>query len=515
MRRLLAPLACSILALTSACDEQRARSAPEPVYAADLEQVLDARCERCHGAEDARADYRVDTYAGVLGCPSSAPEQRAVDLDAAGDRAILKVLERPDHAELLEDAEYSRLRDWLEGEVPLRASAVHSTQLENSRSRDWHGKLAAVDRFAPLTAREHAGACGRCHAGAPVTPQGVKYPAPGAPACTQCHTQPEGVLACGTCHGDGAQRAYPPRDACLFGPTQADAHRVHLESTRLTAQPLSCTNCHPAADASLGGSHGDGKIDVAFDATLAGPAASYDPQTGACSVACHNRGGARPTPAFHESGPLGCNDCHRTPPDSHYAGPCNGCHRELDAAGSKLQSVALHLNGRVDLGAGGGGCGDCHGSGDDPMPRTPSHERHRATLLTREVTCAECHVVPDSASAPGHLDVGATTPADVVFGARASARGQPASIEAQTCRGIACHGAGLPDGSERALVWNAPAASSCSGCHGIPPRKDHPASDGCASLTCHGDEVSVAAPFAITEPGRSLHIDGSIDARGR
>jgi predicted CxxxxCH...CXXCH cytochrome family protein len=118
-------------------------------------------------------------------------------------------------------------------------------------------------------------------------------------------------------------------------------------------------------------------------------------------------------------------------------------------------------------------------------------------------------------NSPGHLDVGSTTPADVVFGALATARGQSARIQAQTCLAIACHGAGLPDGFERALVWNAPASGDCAGCHGVPPGGDHPQGSGCASVVCHGDEVTQAQPPAITQSGRSVHIDGMIVAHGR
>ncbi|HKP62603.1 MAG TPA: CxxxxCH/CxxCH domain-containing protein [Polyangiales bacterium] len=507
MWRHLAFTACLYL-LTSACQEERAETAPEPVYAGDLEHVLQSRCERCHGEEDAGAGYRVDSYASTLGCPSSDPERRAVDPGPDGGPAILEVLERPDHADLLESDERVRLSDWVKLEVALRYSAVHTLQISNSRSSDWHGKLAAVDHFAPLRDAENAGVCGRCHRGAPVTPEGVNASAPGAPACTQCHTQPEGVLACGTCHGDGAARAYPPRDVCLFGSSPPDAHRAHVESTRLRSQPLACTTCHPATE-QLGDTHANGEIDVVLaDGT-------YDPQTGKCSVGCHNQGGARPEPTFHEAGPLGCNDCHGSPPKQHYAGPCNDCHAGVNASGTELINTALHMNGRVDVGDGGGECGACHGKGSDPMPQTSSHQLHRATQLTREVTCTECHVVPQTVDSPGHLDHGESTPADVVFGARATARAQPANIEAHTCRAIACHGAGLPEGIERALVWDAPAAGGCGGCHGVPPTVDHPRDKGCASLTCHGEEVTLGGdPPAITPAGRNAHIDGAINSLG-
>lgn len=492
----------------TACAEQRERRAPTPVFEGDLDELLAARCGRCHG-DDAGGGFRVDTYLHVLGCPGDMPETPAVMMGDAGV-ALLDVLEREDHSDLLSAAEQGRLRSWIDAGAPLRADRVHAPGILNPRSPEWHGRLAAADRFGPLVDRDHPGVCGRCHAGAPVTPSDARHPADAAPACTTCHREPEGVLACGTCHGDGA-RVYPPRDACLFPGQRSDAHGAHVENTRLRSTPLPCSTCHPAAGAELRGTHADGRVDVRFDPALAGTDASFDPETGSCAVRCHDREGARAQPSFDERGPLGCGDCHGAPPDDHYAGQCDTCHVEAEDDGSALRATGLHMNGRVDVGDGAPGCTFCHGAGGDPMPLTAGHLLHRSTTLTREIACSECHTVPQTITSPGHLDTGEVTPADVVFGPRAQAFEQTPSYDAGTCREIACHGAGLPEGIERALRWDDRGTALCSGCHGLPPAPPHPQDTNCSTVICHGTETRVGTPPLISEPGRRLHIDGAID----
>jgi predicted CxxxxCH...CXXCH cytochrome family protein len=495
-----------------ACTEKRSEPAPTPVYRNDIEPLLEQRCGACHDGDDAGAEFRVSSYLDTLGCPSNTPRTSAAGLGGDAGAPLLDVLEQPDHAGLLDTGEKARLRGWLAAGAPLREHTVHAPGILNPHSHDWHGRLAAQDHYGPITDAKHPDVCGRCHEGAPIRPHGIVHPAPGATACTSCHREPQAVLACGTCHGDGASRAYPPRDQCLFPAAQPDAHRAHVQSARLSSTPLDCTTCHPAADATLSGTHADGSVDVVFDPALAGPDASYDPSTGRCAVRCHNHGGANPTPRFAMSGPFGCGDCHGAPPADHYAGACNGCHPGVNAGGTALTATSLHMNGHVDLGDASGTCAACHGKDGDPMPNTPSHQLHRNTQLTAAIDCTECHVVPKQVSDLGHLDRGERTPADVIFGSRAHARGRAPSYSATTCRDIACHGAGLPEGIERALVWDTPSSQTCGGCHGLPPGKSHPQDDGCASLICHGTEVAVGTREpGITQSGRALHIDGHVD----
>jgi predicted CxxxxCH...CXXCH cytochrome family protein len=494
------------------CTEERVPAQPEPVYEGDVGALLEARCGGCHGDEDAGAGYRIDSYARALRCAEGSPDRPAT---AQGDTgaALLDVLERPSHAELLSERERTRIARWVERDAPQRASAVHASGILNPRSQDWHGRLAATDRFAPITERDHALACGRCHAGAPVTPPGVQSPAPGAPACTSCHNTSEGVLACGTCHGDGAARAFPPRDRCAFEGPERDAHRAHVTKGALGAEPIACSACHPSADRALRGTHANGTVEVRLDPALAGDDASYDAASGTCSVSCHARGGARPSPRFDEAGPLRCSDCHGAPPADHFAGACDDCHPGVNAQGTALSDARLHLNGVVDIGGNAGSaqaCSACHGQGEDPMPSTGAHLAHARTELTAPIACEECHRVPDGVLDEGHLDRGEPTPADVTFGGRAHARDRAPSYAAGSCREVACHGAGLFD-DPGPLQWTGDPIDGCTSCHGAPPGGDHPSSPSCAATLCHGSEVTASSPPALTPSGQALHIDGALD----
>lgn len=517
---LLLAMPATLLVALGACRERRAQPAPAPVYDGDVASLLARRCTRCHGLADAAAEVVLDSYLALFSCGADGAPAIGRRGDAGGAQpdagtaasALLAVLERDDHADLLAAPERARLAAWLTAGAPLRSHGVHAPGILDPRSRDWHGRLAAVERYAPLRVSARADACGRCHDGAPVVPRARTSAAADAPACNECHREPEGVLACGTCHGDGASRGAPPRDRCLFpDAAAADAHRAHLKPPRLGGAALVCGTCHPAADAALRERHADGFLDVMFDRARAGTAADFELETRRCAVACHDRGGARARPRFSETGPLGCGDCHGAPPAQHYPGACDGCHAEANADGSALRATVLHLNGEVDVGDGDGSCGECHGQGDDPLPRSPSHELHRDSTLGVAIDCEDCHTVPEHVLDDGHLDRGAATPADVVFGARARAFAQQPSYRDGTCRDVACHGAGVGDDLERALRWDEPAAQGCSGCHGLPPAGDHPQDARCASTLCHGAAVSAGTPPQLTPLGRARHIDGKVD----
>jgi predicted CxxxxCH...CXXCH cytochrome family protein len=388
---------------------------------------------------------------------------------------------------------------------------VHAAGIVDPRSNDWHGKLLRDRRWAPMLDANDADACGRCHDGAPSRPAGVTRAAPRSTACTSCHAEPGGVLACGTCHGDKG-RAFPPRDPCFFpdDARAAGAHAAHLAPSAARGTPLACSTCHPVPSADvIAGTHGNGSIEIRFDPELVGPEASYDRRTGQCSVSCHDRGGARARPLWGETEKMGCGDCHASPPVGHFSGPCSTCHREADATGTALLGGSLHLNGHVDLGDGNGGCGACHGRGDDPWPTTAAHASHRDPKLTVPIECATCHVVPTSVLSPGHMN----GIVEVTLSGRALDRDSRAEWDGHSCKNVACHGSGLRDPASVVPTWTdaSGAARACGACHGVPPTQ-HTASTSCDRATCHGDEIDrSASSLAITEPGKKLHVNGAID----
>jgi predicted CxxxxCH...CXXCH cytochrome family protein len=252
-------------------------------------------------------------------------------------------------------------------------------------------------------------------------------------------------------------------------------------------------------------------VEVTFDAKQVGPEGSYDPQTQTCMVTCHDAGGARPRPAWTDKTPMGCNDCHKSPPAGHSPGSCTNCHIEANANGTALSGGLLHLDGRVELGNGSGLCGACHGLGDDPWPTTAAHSSHRNPTISSPIACASCHPVPATIEDPLHLD----GVVHVTFSGLAVARGATPSWDGTSCAGVACHGANLADPAATP-TWTdtSGAAAKCGACHGLPPTQHTPSID-CNRSDCHGTEVSLDAfgiP-SITAVGKALHVNGIIDVQ--
>jgi predicted CxxxxCH...CXXCH cytochrome family protein len=171
----------------------------------------------------------------------------------------------------------------------------------------------------------------------------------------------------------------------------------------------------------------------------------------------------------------------------------------------------LHLDGRVELGNGNGTCGACHGTGSSPWPITAAHPSHENPTISVPVACTSCHVVPASIFSPGHLN----GVVDVQFSGLATARGSDPTWNGNSCTGVACHGANLPETPAVVPIWTdaSGAAAKCGACHGIPPQVGHTPSTDCGRSDCHGSEVgeTTAGLPSITTAGLALHIDGIIE----
>jgi hypothetical protein len=261
----------------------------------------------------------------------------------------LAVLEQPDHADLLDDDETLGLTTWVtDGAVPANRS-THPGQWIDPRADEWHGSYLRETDWQPIVDPTRSDACGLCHPGSPAPVEGITNFPPGATNCTDCHVLPGGVMACGTCHGDG-ERPYPPRDQCYFrGPPFGGAHMTHTEPSANMLRPLDCNACHFGENfLQLTGTHGDGKVDVTFQPAWGGEDATYDFETLECGTTCHARGGEGPEGAWDEELDLGCDSCHQNPPAGHSTIACNSCHRGINPEGTRLTIEAPHINGRVD-----------------------------------------------------------------------------------------------------------------------------------------------------------------------
>lgn len=506
-------LIATLVATASAggsCSEARGRSASAPTFDGEVATILKTRCAGCHGDDAPPGRWRATTYANAVSCArdgSSATERGA-------NAPLLRALEDVTHQGVVSGVERDELVAWVLAGSPKRRGAVHDASFFDPRSPQSHGRHLRGLRWRPMLDAKDPEACGRCHAGAPARPEKTTGAAPGATPCTTCHAEPGGVLACTTCHGNRG-RNYPPRDACFHPEDRAlgTAHAAHVEPGPTHAEGLACATCHPIPGPDvIGGSHGNGTVDVVFDPVLAG-AASYDRATRSCTGSCHvRRGGARPQPAWTDTQPMKCGDCHGAPPPSHYAGACSGCHAEANADGTALASPRLHVNGRVDLGDGSAKCGACHGAGDDPWPKTGAHASHRAPSAAASVPCETCHLVPAGFGPSFRHPRGGA--AAVTLGGRARTKGAPAaySPDTHTCAEVYCHGAKLMGTVGATPNWYDASGKekTCGACHGVPPGEPHIASTGC--VLCHGNVVEDhGSDPQILPRNASHHVDGVLD----
>jgi predicted CxxxxCH...CXXCH cytochrome family protein len=338
-----------LAALLAAVGCTEARDRPEPaIVFADVDPILQEHCVECHSGPEAEADYRVEDYLQTIRCIPD-PDGQPATLPPDQTAPIIAVLERADlHADLLDAEETRTLTSWVvEGAVPA-SRGTHPAQWTDPRAADWHGAYLSETDWQPIVDPTRDDACGLCHPGSPAPVEEVfNYP-PGATDCTDCHALPGGVMACGTCHGDGL-RPYPPRDQCYFrGPPVGFAHETHTTASENMLHPLDCQSCHFGENyLMLDGTHGNAQVDVVFQPAW-GPEARYDFDTLSCATTCHARGGTTPAVAWDEELELDCGSCHQNPPFGHSSASCNGCHRGINSAGTRLTLEAPHINGRVE-----------------------------------------------------------------------------------------------------------------------------------------------------------------------
>lgn len=170
---------------------------------------------------------------------------------------------------------------------------------------------------------------------------------------------------------------------------------------------------------------------------------------------------------------------------------CAKCHGDnLDGGKAKVSCLTCHAQGPT-------ACTTCHREG----PTTNAHVAHR---VTGKLACAECHAVPATWDAEGHILRDGHTdppPAEVTFGARANLtllaadRPGPATFADGTCTNVYCHGAVLhgAGGAMTAPKWSDPTpVATCTTCHGAPP----PTHAQSACATCH--------------PANAAHVDGTV-----
>ena len=401
--------------------------------------------------------------------------------------------------------------------------------------------------------RSEADTCGTCHAVPPAKP----HPQALQSECGVCHSEVidrklhfvspgkhiDGKVEvrtpkCNECHGSEKNNAPPLDTKGNTSPTApgVGAHQEHLAGGD-HSRPLECKECHHVPTDVLDPLHIDGAepAEVIFTgvAKTQGREPAFDPGTLTCgNTWCHSPepGTSKPSPVWNSnSGPLPCDSCHGTPPPAPHPqmDNCSFCHGAVVGKDNKtIIDRSLHVNGVIDVVL-PTTCNACHGSTTNPAPPKDlegdtattamgvgAHQIHLAgSKLARAVACTECHVVPSTVLAPGHLD--SARPAELTFSGVATSFGAKPTFDVTTgtCKNVYCHGDSFvgshaSGGALTQPVWNKVdgTQATCGNCHALPPPPPHPVLTGgqnCAD--CHKD---IGPNLTFIRP--DLHVDGEV-----
>lgn len=371
--------------------------------------------------------------------------------------------------------------------------------------------------------------CGTCHALPPPAPH------PQGGSCAACHAEVIGAsgeiilpalhvngvadvvtASCSACHGSTDAGA-PPR--ALDGGTDRShpgvgAHTAHLTGGN-ASKPVECSSCHLVPTQVVTATHPNGGS-AEVVATV-----GWNPTTLQCSNTCHglpDAGGISPRWTSLDAG-VTCSSCHPAPPPAPHPAVtrCALCHpAEADGTPSRT----THVNGQRDI-AQPTMCNACHGnstnaappkdlsgSQDTSRPGVGAHQSHLVGHgLARLVTCDECHVVPTTVVAAGHLN-GVN---EVRFQGVARANQATPTYTQPTCQNTACHDISnytVTPGGGTAVApnWTVVDGSQrqCTSCHAMPPPLPHVARQDCWS--CH---LNAASDGGFSRP--ELHVNGHVD----
>jgi len=341
-------------------------------------------------------------------------------------------------------------------------------------------------------------------------------------------------LTCMSCHGSDAHgTAAPPRDTEDRTDTSersVGAHRSHLAASDWHRDML-CEDCHVVPDSIFDPGHFDTPrpAEVTWGALASTDGASPEWTGTTCSgVYCHGAtllpGGTNTTPNWTtiDGTQAACGTCHGTPPGGSHprSTNCRACHPTM-GSGLIIAQAARHIDGVVDVDLSSVSCTTCHGSAADGTSAPPQDTRgrtattirgvgaHRSHLGTsgwhKEVVCTDCHIVPATVVASGHIDT--PLPAELTFSPLARADSATPHFSGTTCSGVYCHGETLlPGGTNTTPNWTTVdgTQAACGTCHGTPPGGRHVTATDCSM--CHPTTNSGGA---IIRP--AMHINGVVE----
>jgi predicted CxxxxCH...CXXCH cytochrome family protein len=352
------------------------------------------------------------------------------------------------------------------------------------------------------------------------------------------------ALTCHSCHGSEANNA-PPVDTSGNSETTAvtvGAHQSHLTQPAGLTVPLACQACHVVPGTIDAPTHMDGSpAELTFGALAStdGATPAWDRNAASCSaVYCHgatlNAGGTNHQPKWTtvDGTQASCGACHGVPPPAPHVqnDDCGQCHTAT-AEGQTIAHPDKHINGILEVETGNLACNSCHGSADNnappvdtkgnsstTMPSVGAHQAHLTAphAIALPLACEQCHVVPATVDAAGHLDA---SPAELTFGALAKTGGANATWTHAnaSCSTVYCHGATLKGGTVTTPTWTKVDGTqdACGTCHGISPKTGrHPSNFGDHSwmgkdcTNCHN---GIANSNGTQITNTTLHVNGVKD----
>lgn len=322
--------------------------------------------------------------------------------------------------------------------------------------------------YLPSQSPPRNGTCSNTYCHSPGTSKGPTFPAPAQPAVWgTTFSSP-----CGACHVDMSSSA-----------SATGSHLLHAQTAG-----YGCAVCHNGAGSGTT-LHANGTIELSFGGTGAGTVystGSHAPGTayGSCSASlCHGSG----TPVWGANTTVvECEKCHGSAATSPFRSTA-GATANTDA------KTGAHL--------------------DHLQAASAGHK------YTSNIACSECHTVPATITAAGHIDTAG--PAEIVFGPLAKTGGLAPTYNATTrqCANTYCHGNTLDKPSTAVLTptWNSPfltgvASNDCGKCHGYPPATStgHPAATPTQCAGCHPHVNATGTGFVDA----TKHMNGVIDATG-
>ena len=277
------------------------------------------------------------------------------------------------------------------------------------------------------------------------------------------------------------------------------------------------------------------------------------------STYCHgNFDGGTTTnqPIWNAGNQADCGSCHDTGSDpaslkwkhAYHVGvaglACEDCHANVIDSALNITNISLHVNGEIDTltrdtslcrtchGSGGNSCTICHGGIDNLTGAPPkglrgetevtqlsvgAHTMHvEGGVQAEAFDCIECHIVPDSVFAPGHLD--ADSVAEISWGPLAGSQSSWSRVNA-TCSATYCHGNFAGGYSSNAPVWTGANQAACGSCHDVGSNPadllwkhdTHVRVFNVECVDCHSNVVDGSLNIIST----SLHVNGVVDTLTR